>query len=304
MTFTGTPQNSDTISITYTKAAAAYGWENIEVQPAADPLPSQSGNSGKFLTTDGTDASWGEALVNKATGTESIGIGGDTLTQNYATSIGIQSYASSEGVAVGYHARTGNYLGSISIGRYSSTSGSDAVAIGNYAIAKGDYSVAIGCEAKTTANYAIQISSKYGYTNNDANTFKVGNNNGNFEIMSADGTIPEDRLADTTSATSGQVLQLDSNNNAVWKNIISTPSTIPTLLSNSWTENPITHEITQTVSVTGVTLTNLIMVGPTPVSAEDYNDSDVICIAQGVDTLTFKCATIPSVDLTLNVLCF
>ena len=34
--------------------------------------------------------------------------------------------------------------------------------------------------------------------------------------MSADGTIPEARLANTTSATEGQVLQLDSNNNAVW----------------------------------------------------------------------------------------
>ena len=36
---------------------ATYSWENIEVQEA-DALPSQTGNAGKVLTTDGTDASW------------------------------------------------------------------------------------------------------------------------------------------------------------------------------------------------------------------------------------------------------
>lgn len=36
---------------------ATYSWENIEVQEA-DALPSQAGNAGKVLTTDGTNASW------------------------------------------------------------------------------------------------------------------------------------------------------------------------------------------------------------------------------------------------------
>jgi hypothetical protein len=42
-------------------------------------------------------------------------------------------------------------------------------------------------------------------TNNDENTFKVANDNGNFEMMSADGTIPADRLS-STAGTTGQVL--------------------------------------------------------------------------------------------------
>ena len=41
---------------------ATYSWENIGVQEV-DALPSQTGQSGKFLTTDGTDASWGEATL-------------------------------------------------------------------------------------------------------------------------------------------------------------------------------------------------------------------------------------------------
>lgn len=41
---------------------ATYSWENIEVQEA-DALPSQTGQSGKFLTTNGTSVSWGEATL-------------------------------------------------------------------------------------------------------------------------------------------------------------------------------------------------------------------------------------------------
>lgn len=67
VTFTGTPQNGDTISITYIKPATAYGWENIEVQPVGDSLPDQTGNTGKFLTTDGTTASWTDLVSMPAT---------------------------------------------------------------------------------------------------------------------------------------------------------------------------------------------------------------------------------------------
>ena len=182
-------------------------------------LPDQTGQSGKYLTTDGTDASWAtiNALQNTATGNSSMTIGGIATSSGYSVNIGLESSVASEGVAIGYHAQSASYSGCVTIGRYSSCRASNAIALGNYAEARGQYSVAIGCEAQTTARYAIQISSKSGYTNADENTFKVGNNNGNFEIMSADGTIPEARLADTTNAAQGMVLTLDSNLNAVWQ---------------------------------------------------------------------------------------
>lgn len=41
---------------------ATYSWERVNVQPGSS-LPNQTGNAGKFLTTDGTDASWGEATL-------------------------------------------------------------------------------------------------------------------------------------------------------------------------------------------------------------------------------------------------
>lgn len=42
---------------------ATYSWEAVEVQASSGGLPSQTGNAGKFLTTNGTDASWGTKIT-------------------------------------------------------------------------------------------------------------------------------------------------------------------------------------------------------------------------------------------------
>ena len=137
-------------------------WSNIPTE-----LPSQTGNSGKFLTTDGTDASWGNALVNNTTQINSLAIGTGSITSSSSLGCGISAQAL----------------------------GNATTSVGYNAYAGGNYSIAIGSNAKADANAAIQISSNISVvTNSDANTFKVANNNGNFEIMSADGTVPADRL--------------------------------------------------------------------------------------------------------------
>lgn len=165
-------------------------------------LPDQTGQSGKFLTTDGTDASWSDKpLVNKATGGNSITVDGTAVTYNNSINIGKQTQISGfNAVAIGYGAQAAK----------------QGTGLGSIAKASGEASVAIGIGATASGNNSIQISTKSYNTNPDANTFKVGNANGNFEIMSADGTIPEARLADTTSAAQGQVLTLDSNLDATW----------------------------------------------------------------------------------------
>ena len=56
-----------------------YSWQQVEVQPAgSSSLPDQTGQSGKFLTTDGTDASWAavDALPSQS------GQNGKVLTTN------------------------------------------------------------------------------------------------------------------------------------------------------------------------------------------------------------------------------
>lgn len=290
---------------------ATYSWVRLDVQPTPSGLPDQTGQSGKFLTTDGTDASWSDKpLVNRATGTNSIAIG-DVYTygnwQNGCSFGGGSQTAGDNATAIGYDALAGG----------------GGVSVGNSAVSRGSNSITIGYRARSlwTNNAILLNASGTSAENNDANTFKVANANGNFEIMSADGTIPEARLADTTNATAGQALVLDSNLDAVWTDIDSlptqtgnagkflktdgvnasweststSPTTPPTLVAANWSSN------TQTITVQGVTATNTIIVSPIPTDAEDYAAAGILCTGQATNALTFTCQTTPASDLQVNI---
>lgn len=156
------------------------GWKTF-----GDTLPSQTGNSGKFLTTDGTNTSWGAALVNKATGTDSVVI--ESTYTNKTNSI-----------KIGKNAAGGDYCVTVGAASSSSTVNNYTTSVGYAAGCTAEYATAIGSRARARANYAIQLGSMQTETSNtDANTFKVANSNGNFEIMSANGTIPADRLVNS-----------------------------------------------------------------------------------------------------------
>lgn len=149
-------------------------------------LPDQTGNAGKFLQTNGETTNWGDALVNKNSGNaDSIVIKPQDVT-NYGTSvvvIGSNASARRQSVHIGYSS-------------YDNLSGGRSVGIG-YETTTNNYSVAIGASAKTTADYTIQLG--YNATNSDSNTFKVANQNGNFEIMDANGNVPLGRLTYVTN---------------------------------------------------------------------------------------------------------
>ena len=68
------------------------------------------------------------------------------------------------------------------------------------------------------------------------------------------------------------------------------------LPASGWNDN------TQTVSVPGVTANNAVMVGPAVVSRDEYAESDIVCTSQSDGALTFECAAVPTVDITVNVL--
>ena len=228
------------------------GWKTF-----GDTLPSQTGNSGKFLTTDGTDTSWGEALVNKATGTDSVVI--ESTYTNKTNSI-----------KIGKNAAGGDYCVTVGAASSSSTVNNYTTSVGYAAGCTAEYATAIGSRARARANYAIQLGSMQTETSNtDANTFKVANSNGNFEIMSADGTIPTARLTKV--------------------------NTTITLASANWSSN------SQTVNVTGMTATGIVMVSPDPTDQSAYTSAGIICSAQGAGTLTFTCDTTPSADIDVVV---
>ena len=59
---------------------------------------------------------------------------------------------------------------------------------------------------------------------------------------------------------------------------------------------------TQTVTVSGVTATNSVIVQAAPASRTAWLDAGVYCSAQGAGTLTFTCDDVPESALTANVL--
>ena len=76
-------------------------------------------------------------------------------------------------------------------------------------------------------------------------------------------------------------------------------STITVTLTSAWWSSK-----SQTVSATGVTASNTVIVSPAPADIADYADCGVYCSAQGSGTLTFGCDTAPSGDIVVNVLIF
>ena len=222
-----------------------------------------------------------------ASGTSSIAIGGGST----------RSYTDSSAQATGHQ--------SISIGALSKATSDDSLAFGTNAESKAKASIAIGCEIQANAEYSIQLGTTDTYVcrtyNNDANTFKVANSNGNFEMMSADGTIPAARLADTTSAVRGNILTMGTGGKAFWGPSVSIPASTITLLTSNWTTDVQTGKINQTVTVQGVTANSIVFIGAAPASVTDWDVFGVLCVEQGTDQLKFEATNVPNNNITVNV---
>lgn len=129
-------------------------------------LPDQTDNAGKFLTTDGTTASWGEALTNK----------------------------SENGFAVGENS-SATVWGGLAIGKSCESSGIGSVAIGSYAF---------GNTTRVHANRAVQIG--WGENSDDdtfkvSNTngnFEIMDANGNVPLDRL--TYVTDQIGDISTA--------------------------------------------------------------------------------------------------------
>lgn len=68
------------------------------------------------------------------------------------------------------------------------------------------------------------------------------------------------------------------------------------LAAANWSSNTIT------VTATGVTASNTVEVSPAPGSFDVYSKSRVYCYSQAANSLTFKCFTTPSSNLSVNVI--
>lgn len=67
-------------------------------------------------------------------------------------------------------------------------------------------------------------------------------------------------------------------------------------LTTTWSSNQ------QSVTVSGVTTSNTIIVTPAPASYDAYCEAGIYCSAQAANSLTFKCSTVPASSLTVNIM--
>lgn len=199
----------------------SYSWIRVDVQPQGDSLPSQTGNNGKFLTTNGTNAAWADipteipsqagnsgkflktngTAVSWARGVENLSLQADGLTV-----FGTPSDTGSGTINIG--PGTSSIYGGIAIGLNARATGNRGVAIAE-ATSAASTAVAIGYNAKATATDAVQLGAG---TNANTGTLQFKS----YQLLDTSGMIPEARLASTGSAVQGQALVLDSGLDAKW----------------------------------------------------------------------------------------
>lgn len=73
-----------------------------------------------------------------------------------------------------------------------------------------------------------------------------------------------------------------------------------TLAASGWN----TGDKTQSVTVDGVDSDTTVMVSAATASFTAYGAAGIYCSAQGTNSLTFKCAKVPSVSIIVNVALF
>lgn len=104
-------------------------------------------------------------------------------------------------------------------------------------------------------------------------------------------------FGDSVTIDEATIGDLVVNGSASFTNgIVNFQSVSVSLPVASWSSN------SQTVTVSGVTTTNTVVVSPAPASFGDYSSSVVHCTAQGNNSLTFTCSETPASALTVNVL--
>lgn len=214
---------------------------------------------------------WTDSGAKSPTYTAGTGI---SITNNEisATDPVLVNKSNKEGaIAIGDNADAGKDTVAIGNAAYNFL-GKNSVAIGYNAGGVGSYAIAIGNNAHAATNsILLSCCNSLIVQNNDANTFKVANQNGIFEMMSADGTIPHARLT-----------------NAV-------QSTTVTIATADWSLN------TVSVTVSGLTATSVVWVAPDNASQSTYTTAGVYASSQSADTLVFNCVTTPTSALTINI---
>lgn len=183
-------------------AGTSYVWQELDLAGGAE-FPDQTDNAGKFLMTDGITTSWSDKpLVSRGAYSNSLVVmtGGYhkyiTTTGEKNCILNVRTYNGMQPITV-RGKRIVMLGGEISSG--TTITSSEWTVINGYTALGGAFAVPGNLSLSVYGIAAGERSIQFGLgTNNDDNTFKVSNANGNFEIMDADGNVPLERLTYVT----------------------------------------------------------------------------------------------------------
>lgn len=126
-----------------------------------------------------------------------------------------------------------------------------------------------------------------------------GATNGNFAGVDANGNLTDsgNNAADfeNAGAVSTHNSAADAHSSLFAAKQAQHTTATATLTVAGWTDNA------QTVSATGVTATNTVIIAPASASQTAYGAAGIVCTAQGAGTLAFTCTAVPTDALTVNV---
>lgn len=110
---------------------------------------------------------------------------------------------------------------------------------------------------------------------------------GKFESQQSGGSITIADIEGLQSTLNDMQNDIDDKQDTIAKGSV-------TIAVSDWSSNVVT------VTATGVTASNTVIVSPDSASMADYAAAGVQCTAQGANTLTFSCTSTPTSSLTIN----
>lgn len=155
--------------------------------------------------------------------------------------------------------------------------------------ASSDYARADHVHPTDTSRQATLVSGTNIKTINNQSILGMGN-------ISVSANIPVASASTLGGIKVGSGLSVASDGTLSASGGVSMATATATLTTGGWSSNA------QTVSVSGVTASNNVIVAPAPASISAWTAAGVYCSAQGAGTLTFTCTTAPTAALTANVL--
>lgn len=115
-------------------------------------------------------------------------------------------------------------------------------------------------------------------------------------------SVPSDaKFTDTTyqnaTTSAGGLMSASDKSklNGIATGATASKSQTITLSSSGWSSK------SQTVSASYVTSSNIVIVAPSPSYTKAYSDSQIICTSQSSGKLTFTCQTVPTSNISVNV---